>query len=196
MASPGLLGAVAFVSSLLVVQAVRGDIDDWTSHYVSDFANGRLGWVFVLGTALHGIGNLALGAGLRELAGAERLGRWAALLFGLAAAGIMAAAFLPADGAGQAPTPFGLAHRAVVAASFVIELVALFAFSAAFAAMPGQRTCAGLSFVLAGLAALSLRRICARRVCEPRAGLSRARCARDLPRVGSVGGAYVARPAV
>lgn len=82
----GLLGAAAFVSSLAVVQAARGDIGDWTSHYVSDFANGTLGWLFVLGTALHGIGNLALGAGLREQAGAERLGRWAVLLFGLAAA--------------------------------------------------------------------------------------------------------------
>lgn len=76
------------------MQAVRGDIGDWTSHYVSDLANGTLGWLFTLGIALHGIGNLALGAGLRELADGERLGRWAALLFSVAAAGIMAVAFL------------------------------------------------------------------------------------------------------
>ncbi len=152
----GLVGAIAFLASLAVVHAVRSDIADWTVHYVSDFANGPLGWVFVLGAALHGTGNLALGAGLRELAGEHRLGRWAALLFMLAAAGIVATAFLPADGAGREPTAIGLAHRAVVAASFVLELAALFAFSALFAAMPRRHAPARVSFALASLAAAAL----------------------------------------
>lgn len=151
-----LAGALAFVSSLLVVHVARVDIGDWTTHYVSDFANGRLGWLFVLGTALHGAGNLALSLGLRESLGARWLSRSAVLLFALAATGIVAAAFLPADAPGRAPTPTGFAHRAVVSGSFALELPALFLFSAAFAASPRWRRRSRASFALATLAAAAL----------------------------------------
>lgn len=150
-----LLGASAFVASVVAVHGARAEVD-WTTHYVSDFANGRLGWLFVLGTAVHGIGNLALGLGLRRALGPQPLGGWAARLFALAAAGILAAAFVAADPSGYVPTAAGIAHRAVVAVSFVVELAALFMFSTAFAASPGSRTLGRVSFALAGLAAIAL----------------------------------------
>lgn len=151
----GLLGALAFVSSLLVLHGARAEVD-WTTHYVSDFANGRLGWLFVLGTAFHGIGNLALSLGLRRALGAHPLRGWAVGLFALAGAGVLAAAFVVADPSGRVPTPAGLAHRTVVAISFVAELAALFLFSAAFAAGPRWRRHGRASFVLATLAAAAL----------------------------------------
>lgn len=143
------------MASLVALHGARAELD-WTTHYVSDFANGRLGWLFVFGTALHGIGNLALGLGLGRALGPHPLGGWAVRLFALAAAGILAAAFVAADPSGYVPTPTGIAHRAVVAASFVIELTALFMFSTAFVASPGSRTLGRISFALAGLAAIAL----------------------------------------
>jgi hypothetical protein len=56
----GLLGPVVFASSLIVLHSARPEVD-WLRHYVSDFANGRLGWVFAFGTAAHGIGKPCLG---------------------------------------------------------------------------------------------------------------------------------------
>lgn len=152
----GLLGALAFVASLLVLHGARADVADWTTHYVSDFANGRLGWLFVLGTALHGLGNLALSLGLRDSLDAHRLRDRAVLLFSLAAAGVVAAAFLLADAPGRAPTLVGFAHRSMVVVSFVLELLALFLFSAAFTASPRWRPHGRVSFALAALAGTAL----------------------------------------
>ncbi len=149
------MGAFAFASAVLVLQAVRADAD-WTTHYVSDFANGRLGWLFILGTALHGIGNLALSFGLRRALGAHRLRDGAVLLFALAAAGVLAAAFVATDPPGRAPTPEGLAHRALVTSSFVLELLALFLFSTVFAASARWRLHGRVSLALASLAAFAL----------------------------------------
>lgn len=141
----GLLGAVAFASSLVVLHSLRPEID-WLRHYVSDFANGRLGWVFVVATALHGLGNLALDAGLRRSLEPGPLRAAAVLLFGLAASGIVVAALVPADAAGSAPTLAGRVHLLAAALSFLLEVLALFLFSAAFARNPAWHIYIGWSF--------------------------------------------------
>lgn len=151
----GLLGASLFAASLVVLHWARGDID-WARHYVSDFANGRLGWVFVAGTVVHGVGNLALSLGLRRSLNPGPLRDRAVLLLGLAAAGIVVAAFFPIDAAGRPPTLVGLVHRTVATAAFALELVALYAFSAAFAPHPRWRPRRGIAFVLATVAAVGL----------------------------------------
>ncbi len=150
-----LLGAASFTSSLIVLHVARSDID-WTRHYVSDFANGPLGWIFVLGVLVHGVGNLALSLGLRSSLDPGRLRTWAVVLLAMAVAGIAAAALFPIDSALSAPSWAGLAHFAVVSVSFPLELVALFLFSAAFARHARWRPYRGSSFVLAATSAVAL----------------------------------------
>lgn len=149
----GLLGASVFTASLIVLHLTRTDVD-WTRHYVSDFANGRLGWVFVLGAVIHGLGNLALNLGLRRSLDPGPLRAWAVFFFGLAVAGIVVAALFPIEPAGRSPTPVGLVHRTAATASFPLELVALFLFSAAFARHPRWRRRKAVSLVLSTVAAV------------------------------------------
>lgn len=151
----GLVGASLFAGSLLVLHLARTDID-WTRHYVSEFANGRLGWIFVSSAIAHGLGNLALTLGLHRSLDPGALRESAVVLFGVAGAGTVAAALLPVDPIGSLPTLVGLVHRAIVAAAFPVELLALLLFSAAFARHPVWRRRAGVSFALSGVAALGL----------------------------------------
>lgn len=151
----GLLGASVFTASLIVLHLTRADVD-WTRHYVSDFANGRLGWVFVLGIVVHALGNLALNLGLRRSLDPGPLRAWAVFFFGLAVAGIVVAALFPIDPAGRSPSPAGLVHRVATIATFPLELVALFLFSAAFARTPHWKQRQRLSFALAAVAAAGM----------------------------------------
>lgn len=150
----GLLGASVFAGSLILLHLTRTDID-WTRHYVSDFVNGRLGWIFVVGAIAHGAGNLGLTLGLHKSLDPDPRRAGAVLLFGLAAAGFIVAALFSIDPAGRSPTPVGLVHRAVVSAIFPLELAALFLFSAAFARHPRWRRHQRPSLALATVAAVA-----------------------------------------
>lgn len=151
----GLLGAVAFTSALVVLHVARPDID-WTRHYVSDFANGRLGWLFVLGAVAHGVGNVALSLGLCRSLAPGPLTAGAVLLFSTAASGITAAALFPTDPGGSALTVTGLVHRVAATVSFPVELIALILFSAAFAASPHWRRHTRSSLALSAIAAAAV----------------------------------------
>lgn len=151
----GLTGAIAFALALVVLHWARADID-WMQHYVSDFVNGRFGALFAFGAAVHGLGNLFLDAGLRRSLAPGSLRAGAVLLFGLAAAGILLAALFPTDPGGQAQTLPGLVHRVAAAASFPLELIALFLFSAAFAASPPWQRLVGWSFAWSTVASVAV----------------------------------------
>lgn len=151
----GLLGASLLAASLILLHLVRTDVD-WTRHYVSDFANGRLGWIFVVGTLAHGAGNLGLTLGLHKSLDPGPRRAWAVFFFSLAIAGIMVAALFPIEPAGRPPTPVGLVHRTAATASFPLELVALFLFSAAFARHPRWRRRKAVSLVLSTVAAAEM----------------------------------------
>jgi hypothetical protein len=148
----GLAGALTFLLSLLVLQIVRSDVD-WTVHYVSDFVNGALGWLFVISALAHGLGNLALTIGVRGSLepGAPRA--WASALLFVSAAGILLAALFPTDPAASVLTWVGLVHRTAVTVSFILELAALFLFSTAFARSSQWKPYAPQSLVLAIFAA-------------------------------------------
>lgn len=150
----GLLGGISFVATLVVLQVAEPPIG-LTRHYISEFANGPLGWLFAGAAVAHGLGNLALDFGLRRTLAPGRLRAGAVLLFGLAAAGIVLVGLFPTDPGGDAVTLAGMAHRAVAATSFPVELVALFLFSAAFAESPDWRGLARWSFVVSAAAALA-----------------------------------------
>lgn len=151
----GLLGASLFTASLILLHLVRTDVD-WTRHYVSDFVNGRLGWIFVVGTIAHGAGNLGLTLGLHKSLDPGPLRAWAVFFFGLVVAGIVVAALFPIEPAGLPSTPVGLVHRTAATASFALELVALFLFSAAFARHPRWRRRKAVSLVLSTIAAAGM----------------------------------------
>ena len=151
-----LVGAVVFTSSLIVLHLRGADID-WTRHYVSSFANGPLGWVFVWGALVHSVGNLALTLGLRRSLAPGPLRAWAVGLLGLAAGGISVVALVPVDSAGSSPTlTGGLAHRVALGVSLPVELVALFLFSIAFRRDRRWRRHSGRSFVFSTIAAAAL----------------------------------------
>ncbi len=150
----GLLGASLFAASLIVLHLVRTDID-WTRHYVSNFVNGRFGWIFVFGAIAHGAGNLGLTLGLHKSLDPDPRRAGAVLLFGLAATGFIVAALFPIDPVGRSPTAVGFVHRVVVNVVFPLELAALFLFSAAFARHPRWRRRQRTSLVLSTLAAVA-----------------------------------------
>lgn len=150
-----MVGAALFSLSLVVLQVASRDID-WSRHYVSDFATGPFGSIFVLAVLVHGAGNLALGLGLRRSLNPSTLRTWAVGLFSMAAAGILTAALFPINPSGSSQTSTAFAHRAVVSASFPAELAALFLFSAAFGRHPRWRRRSGTSFSMSVTAAVTL----------------------------------------
>jgi hypothetical membrane protein len=151
----GIFGVLAFISAIITLQLFGPEID-WTRHYVSEFANGPLGWLFVTAAAVHGLGNLALTAGLRRSLGPGALHTAGVLLFGLAALGILAAAVFPTDSGGEARTFAGLVHRVAAIASFPVELISLLLISASFSGSTHWRRLAGRSFAWSAIAAATL----------------------------------------
>jgi hypothetical membrane protein len=149
----GLAGAATFVSSLVVLHLMTPGID-WVRDYVSELANETLGSLFIVGTFVHGSGNLALTLGLRAALQPGRLRTLAVLLFGLAALGILLSSLFPIDPPGQAPSMAGYVHRTVSSAAFALELFALFAFSATFARQRQQAVSLLLSVIAAVAVAL------------------------------------------
>ena len=153
----GLLGASVFLLALLALHAASPGVDWIRHHYVSDFATGPLGVLFVVAVVMHGAGNLALGAGLFSAtrpASARTVA--AVVLFETAAVGIVVAGLFPVDVTGAPRTVAGLAHRAVVAVSFPAELAAISLFSSAFAQHPYWRQASGPSLALSSTGAFGL----------------------------------------
>jgi len=151
----GVSGLLAFVSSLFVVH-LMGTGFDWIRDYVSNLANGSLGWVFIAGAFVHGWGNLALTLALRGTLDQGRLRTWALSLFSLAAVGILVAALFPVDPTDQLPTTTGRIHRSAASITFFSELGALFVFSAAFGHYSHWRSQQRVSLVLSVSAALAM----------------------------------------
>lgn len=152
----GLFGAVGFAGSLSLLHLVRAGAIDWPRHYVSDFANEPLGWIFVLGALVHGAGNLCLTLGLYRCLARGWPRNWAAALFGLAASGVVVAGVFPTDPGGTATTLVGWVHFAATALAFPVELVALVLFAAAFRQHPHWRHRTGTSQLLTVVAAVGL----------------------------------------
>lgn len=151
----GLIGVLVFWAGQAALHVLRGDlsvVDD----YVSDYANGPWGWLFTVATLVHGVGNLAIAAGLGYALRRNRVARAGALLFGLAALGLFVAAIFPTDPAGAPQTLTGLVHRVTAMGSFAVELVALALLGLAFSADAGWRSYLRLSLALTAVAALAL----------------------------------------
>ncbi len=151
----GLLGVVAFLSSLIVVHLTSPQID-WMRDYVSNLANEPFGLVFVGSVFVHGWGNLAIALGLRGALRPGRLRNRAVLLFGFAAVGILLAALFPIDPPGHTPTTIGRLHRTFASATFMLELAAVFVFSIVFRHDRRWHRQQSVSMVLSTTAAIAL----------------------------------------
>lgn len=157
----GLVGALFFITSIGSLQAVRKDVD-WTTHYVSDFVNGPIGWLFVVATLVHGLGNLSLGLGLARSLRAST-SSLASRFVVASAIGILVAAVFPTDPANGTQTWSGFVHGGAVTASFALELVAVLILATNISQIGGWKGYARMSlalslFVVGGLGAFVILR--------------------------------------
>lgn len=160
----GLVGVLVFWATQAGLHALRTDLSV-VNDYVSDYANGRWGLLFTVGILVHGIGNLAIAAGLaRALAPARaprvtraaRCARAGVLLFTLAALGLLVAGVFPTDPADAPQTATGLVHRSAAFGSFASELIALALLAVAFGADAAWRRYVPLSVAITATAGLTL----------------------------------------
>ncbi len=151
----GLFGVLVFLVALAALHLMSPDFDG-IHQYVSDMVNEPLGFLFISGTFVHGWGNLALTLGLRAALNPGPLRRWGTTLYGLSAFGIMLAALFPIDASGQVSTWIGRIHRMSAGGGFVLELVALFVFTAAFGKQQPWRRHQFASLVLSVIAAIAV----------------------------------------
>jgi hypothetical protein len=142
----GLVGALFFLVSIGSLQAMRKDLD-WTTHYVSDFVNGPIGWLFVVATLVHGLGNLGLGLGLARSLRAFR-SSLASRFIVASAIGILVAAIFPTDSANEIQTWTGFVHTSAVSASFALELAAVLILATTISQVGGWKAYAPMSLAL------------------------------------------------
>jgi hypothetical membrane protein len=150
----GMLGVVWFSATVLLLHFAAG-VQDWTRHYVSEFANGPTGWLFGVGLFGNAAGNALVAFGLFCLLPRGAVRAAATTLFLCAAAGLVLAGVFDTDPPGVAMSAAGLVHRSAVSAAFAVGLLALALFSGAFAARPDWRLAARVSTSLTALAALA-----------------------------------------
>lgn len=134
---------------------LRADLSP-VADFVSDYANGPYRRLFATSAIVHGVGNLAIAAGLWLVFEGSPSGRWGVGLFGLAALGMVVAGAFPTDAPGASTTVAGATHRGAATVSFVAELVALVLLAPAVRDRLGWRAHAWLTRVLAVLAAYAL----------------------------------------
>lgn len=151
----GLIGVVVFWGGQAALHVLRTDLRV-VNDYVSDYANGAWGPLITVATLVHGVGNLAIAAGLGYALARDRTARAGVLLFAVAALGLFVAALFPTDPAGAAQTITGLVHRVAATGSFAVELAALALLGLAFRADAVWKSYFRLSLGLTVVAAVML----------------------------------------
>ena len=151
----GLIGVLVFWGGQTALHVVRTDLSV-VNDYVSDYANGPWGPLFTVATLLHGVGNVAIAAGLGYALGRDRATRVGIALFAAAALGLFVAAIFPTDPGDAPQTVRGLVHRVAATGSFTVELAALALLGVAFGADTAWRSYLKLSRALTVVAALML----------------------------------------
>ncbi len=147
-----MLGVAWFFATVSLLHVADGSALDWTRHYVSELANGRVGWIFGVGLFGNAVGNALVGLGLYGLLPRGAIRTAATTLFLFAATGLVLAGVFNTDPPGAALTTVGVLHRTAVSAAFVVGLAALALFSGAFASRPDWRLAARISATLTELA--------------------------------------------
>lgn len=154
----GVVGVLVFWTTQVALHVLRRDlsvVDD----YVSDYANGPWGALFTVGTMVHGVGNLAIAAGLGYALTPVRAvyaARAGVVLFVVAAVGLIVAAIFPTDPAGAPQTVTGQVHGLAASGSFAVELVALVLLAVAFSADAVWRSYLRVSLAITVTAGITL----------------------------------------
>jgi hypothetical protein len=147
-----MLGVAWFAATTLALHAGSGALDVGR-HYVSDFATGSGGLLFRVGVLGHAVGNVALVIGLHRSVRDGALEAWASGLFLLATVGMAITGLWNTDPFAAAPSAAGAIHRMAASSAFSVELVALFLYSAAFAAQTRWRAAVRVSLAMSAGAA-------------------------------------------
>lgn len=156
--SAGILGVLAtlfFAGTVLALHWVRPDIGV-VQNYVSEYANGPWGALFSVSSFVHGVGNLAVAAGLWLALPGSPIGRAGAALFGLSAVGVLVAAVFSADPIEAPATVSGDVHLLAAFLSFAVEAIALCLLAVSFGRLPAWRRFAPATATLMAVGAISL----------------------------------------
>jgi len=150
-----MIGVLVFWGGQVALHVVRPELSV-VNEYVSDYANGPWGPLFTVATLVHGVGNLAIAAGLVFALRPKGAARAGVVLFAIAALGLFVAAVFPTDPTDAPQTVTGLVHRVAATGSFAVELVALALFGLASRVDAAWRSHLRLSLVFAVVAAFML----------------------------------------
>jgi hypothetical protein len=92
----GLAAAGFFVATVLVMHVVQRDLNP-LDYFLSQYANGRGGWLMALALIVFGLGVLGIAAGLYRTFEPGSRGKIGIILFGLFGAGLVVAGIFPID---------------------------------------------------------------------------------------------------
>ncbi len=151
----GVAGELLLIGMLSLL-TLRVTEVDFFNDYVSQYANTDYRELFRGTLLVHGIGMLAIAAGLWLALPASAAARCAVVLLGVAALGVMTGAVFSMDPPGAARSTTGLVHKLSALVSFPVEVVALAVFPGVFGRSPGWRTTATVTTLFAVAGALSL----------------------------------------
>ena len=133
------------VFSELLHSVWRCSSSAWTTHYLSEFANGPRGWLFTTSSLLHGFGNMAIATGMASSSAGPVTRKLAGILLLAASAGILVAAAFRTDSPAAIPTISGEIHRSAANMSFLLEFSAIVVFAPAFGLRVGRIASAALT---------------------------------------------------
>lgn len=92
----GVVGSVYFAITVVAMHFIEPDLNP-IRRFVSDYANGRAGWLQGLAFIVFGIGILAIAIGLYRALNPGRRATVAAVLIGILGVGIVASGIFPTD---------------------------------------------------------------------------------------------------
>lgn len=92
----GVAGSVYFFISVVAMHVIEPNLSP-IERFVSDYANGRAGWLQGLAFIVFGIGILSIAVGLYRALNPQKRATAAAVLYGIFGVGIIAAGIFPTD---------------------------------------------------------------------------------------------------
>ncbi len=147
----GIVGASSLLAALTAMHFLRPEFN-YVAEYVSNYANGPYGFLFALSLLVHGIGNAAMAVGLGYIL-SDRWGKTGAVLFGLAAVGIILGGLFSTDPGGSTRTVFGTIHAAAALVAFPIEILALLFLRRSFSLTSRWKSFTSTTDVVAAISA-------------------------------------------
>ena len=153
----GTAAIAFFLYSILVLLALHVLRPEYSpaSHYISEYAVGRFGWLMTTWFLAIGIGCLMLALGLKSVGLASRLGQAGILVLAILSFASLIAAGFPMDPPGGPPTLVGRIHALNFLVSISSVLFTQILLTLGFGIDPRWRSYQRLSIVLTALLLLA-----------------------------------------